>query len=370
MWLEGSSAWPPGVVDLGLAAIAVATGVYLLRVLPVALRVPSEAQLEQINRRLEAEVEERRRAQADLQTLAEVLEQRVQNRTAAMEQANRELQQQIAERLRTESALRASQDQLRVALEAARMGVWEWELPSGEVRWSERAAALFGLALQQFDGSADTVMRMVHPDDRQRVRAIVDDCIEGRTQEFFAEYRVTRQDGKVRWLEARGQVYRSESGEPVRMAGLTTDVTDQKLSELALAESEERYRSVLSGLAEGVMLIAPDGGCLAANESAERILGLTRDELMGRRLRDPQWQTVYGDGTPFPASDYPPSRTLETGQPCSDVLMGVRRGREDLRWLTINTKPLFRTGEARPHAVVASFADVTDRIAAEARSGE
>ena len=250
------------------------------------------------------------------------------------------------------------------------MGVWEWELPSGEVRWSERAAALFGMALQQFDGSADTVMRMVHPDDRQRVRAVVDDCIEGRTQDFFAEYRVVRQDGKVRWLEARGRLYRSETGEPVRMAGLTTDVTDQKLSELALAESEERYRSVISGLAEGVMLIAPDGQCLTANESAERILGLTRDELMGRKLRDPAWQTVYADGTPFPASDYPAARTLETGQPCSDVLMGVRRGSDGLRWITINTKPLFRTGDARPHAVVASFADVTDRMAAEAAQRE
>ena len=370
VWLAGGSAWLPGVVDLGVAAIAVATGAYLLRVLPAALRVPSEAELAQINRRLEAEVSERRRAQDDLQTLAQVLEQRVQDRTAALETANSALQQQIAERQRTESALRASQDQLRVALDAARMGVWEWELPSGEVRWSERAAALFGMALQQFDGSADTVMRMVHPDDRQRVRAVVDDCIEGRSQDFFAEYRVVRQDGKVRWLEARGRLCRSETGEPLRLAGLTTDVTDQKLSELALAESEERYRSLISGLAEGVMLIAPDGQCLTANESAERILGLSQDELMGRKLRDPAWQTVYGDGTPFPASDYPAARTLETGQACSDVLMGVRRGSDGLRWITINTKPLFRTGDTRPHAVVASFTDVTDRMAAEAAQRE
>ena len=370
IWLHGGSPWLPGMVDLGVAAIALLTGGYLLRVLPAALRVPSEAALEQINCRLEAEVGERRRAQADLQALAEVLERRVQERTSALEAANGELQQQIAERQRTETALRASQDQLRLALDAARMGVWEWEIPSGEVRWSERAAALFGLALQQFDGSYDTVMRMVHPDDRERVRAVVDECIEGRTQHFFAEYRVVRQDGKVRWLEARGRLYRSESGEPMRMAGLTTDVTDQKLSELALAESEERYRSVISGLAEGVMLIAPDGQCLTANDSAERILGLSRDELMGRKLRDPAWHTVYADGTPFPASDYPAARTLETGQPNREVLMGVDCGSGDLRWITINTQPLFRTGEARPHAVVASFTDVTDRVAAEAAQRE
>jgi diguanylate cyclase (GGDEF)-like protein/PAS domain S-box-containing protein len=369
-WVGLKRLWIQGLVDLGVAAIAVVTGTYLLRVLPAALRVPSEAELEQINRRLEAEVGERRRAQRDLQVLAEVLERRVQDRTAALEAANRELQQQVAERQRTESALRASQDQLRVALDAARMGVWEWELPSGEVRWSERAAALFGLALHQFDGSADTVMRMVHPEDRQRVRAVVDDCIEGRTQDFFAEYRVLRQDGKAHWLEARGRLYRNETGEPIRLAGLTTDVTDQKLSELALAESEERYRSVISGLAEGVMLIAPDGLCLTANESAARILGLTRDELTGRKLPDPARQAIYADGTPFPASDYPTARTLETGEPCREVLMGVRQGNEGLRWITVNTQPVFHPGEARPHAVVASITDVTDRMAAEAAQRE
>jgi diguanylate cyclase (GGDEF)-like protein/PAS domain S-box-containing protein len=206
---------------------------------------------------------------------------------------------------------------------------------------------------------------MVHPDDRARVTAAVDDCIEGRTQDFFVEYRVVWQDGKVRWLEVRGCLYRSDSGEPMRMAGLTTDITEQKLSELALAESEERYRSVISGLAEGVMLIAPDGQCLTANESAERILGLTRDELMGRKLRDPAWQTLHADGSPFQPNDYPAIRTLETGQPCREVLMGVRHGAGELRWITINTQPLCGPGESRPQAVVASFTDVTDRLAAE-----
>jgi diguanylate cyclase (GGDEF)-like protein/PAS domain S-box-containing protein len=361
----GGGLWVLGSLDAVVAAIAALTAGYLLRGMPQALRMPGEAMLEEANLRLEAEVAERRRAQADLQALADVLEHRIRDRTAAVEAANRELQGHIAERQRTEVALRASQDQLRLALEAARMGVWEWELPSGEVRWSERAAALFGLALQQFDGSYDTVMRMVHPDDRARVTAAVDDCIEGRTQDFFVEYRVVWQDGKVRWLEVRGRLYRSDSGEPMRMAGLTTDITEQKLSELALAESEERYRSVISGLAEGVMLIAPDGQCLTANESAERILGLTRDELMGRKLRDPAWQTLHADGSPFQPNDYPAIRTLETGQPCREVLMGVRHGAGELRWITINTQPLCRPGESRPQAVVASFTDVTDRLAAE-----
>ncbi len=286
-WLPGGSSWLPGLVDLGVAALALVTGGYLVRVLPAALRVPSEAELEQINRRLESEVSERRQAQADLQMLAEVLERRVQERTAALEEANSELQRQIEERQRTESALRASREQLRVALDAARMGVWEWELPSGEVRWSERAAALFGLALQQFDGSADTVMRMVHPDDRQRVRAVVDDCIEGRTQDFFAEYRVVRQDGKVRWLEARGQLVRSEAGEPVRMAGLTTDVTDRMAAEAALRESEAKFAAVFRVCPESISISHVDDGVYVdVNDAYEHVFGYRRERVLGRSALD------------------------------------------------------------------------------------
>ena len=306
-----------------------------------------------------------------MQTLAEVLEQRAQNRTAALEEANRELEQQIAERQRTESALRSSQDQLRVALDAARMGVWEWELPSNEVRWSERAAALFGMALHQFDGSADTVMRMVHPDDRQRVRAVVDDCIEGRTQDFFAEYRVVRQDGKVRWLEARGRLYRSETGEPLRMAGLTTDVTDQKLAELALAA--ERGALSIGHLRAGRRRDADRARRAVPDRERER---RAHPRVDPGRVDGPQAArpgVAHGvrrrhavPGFRLPGCAHARDRAA---LPRGADGRAARRS-DGLRWITINTKPLFRAGEARPHAVVASFADVTDRMAAEAAQRE
>jgi diguanylate cyclase (GGDEF)-like protein/PAS domain S-box-containing protein len=280
-WSFGGSHWLLGTLDAGVAVIAVLTAGCLLRGMPQALRMPGEAMLEQANARLEAEIAERCRAEADLTALNELLEQRVGERTAALEAANAELKREIGEREHVETALRASQDQLRVALESARMGVWEWDIPRGAMHWSERVAALFGLALEQFDGTLQSAMRLIHPDDRERVQADLDACFQGVSPHFALEYRVVRQDGKVRWLEARGRLYRDESGAPVRMAGLTTDVTDQKLSELALAESEQRYRTLVEHAPEAIVVLdASTGRFTDANENAVKMFGLPRDALL------------------------------------------------------------------------------------------
>jgi len=364
-WSFGGSQWLLGALDIGVAAIALVTAGSLLRGMPQALRMPGEAMLEQANARLAAEVAERRRAEAELVQANQLLEQRVRERTSELEVTNDELEREIGERRRAETALRSSQDQLHVALESARMGAWEWDIPRGAVRWSERVASLFGLALDQFDGTLQSAMRLVHPEDRERVQADIEACFQGGSPDFAVEYRVIHGDGEVRWLEARGRLYRDDAGQPVRMAGLTTDITEQKASELALAESEERYRSVIAALAEGIMVIAADGQCLTANESAERILGVSSDEIIARTLRDPAWRTIYPDGTPFPETDHPVARTLATGEPCRNVLIGVQGGGQGTRWITINTQALTRPGERRPYAAVASFTDVTERMQAE-----
>jgi len=281
VWPGDDARWLPGLIEVSVAAFALLIAGYSVRIMPQVLRVPSEATLAEVNRRLEIEVVERRHAQTQLKALADELEQRVQDRTLALEAANRELQQQVAERVRAATALRASQEQLRLALEAAHMGVWEWDIPGNALHWSERVAALFGLALEQFDGSYDSMMRMVHPDDRARVQALVDDCFAGKTHDFFLAYRVVRQDGGVRWLEARGRLYRDDNGEPSRMAGLTADVTERKLSELALEESEERYRTLVEHAPEAIVVLdTGTGHFVEANENAIRLFGISRPALL------------------------------------------------------------------------------------------
>jgi PAS domain S-box-containing protein len=131
--------------------------------------------------------------------------------------------------------------------------------------------------------------------------------------------------------------------------------------EEALRESEECYRSVIAAMQEGVVLLGADGCIRACNASAERILGLSAEQVRGRTTFDPRWQAIHEDGSPFPGETHPVPLTLRTGRPCSHVVMGVRKPSGQLTWLSINSQPLFRADESTPYAVVASFSDITQR---------
>lgn len=129
----------------------------------------------------------------------------------------------------------------------------------------------------------------------------------------------------------------------------------------ALFQSEQRYLAVVSALSEGIVLQEKDGSIQACNASAERILGLTAEQMMGRTSVDPRWRSVHEDGSPFPGETHPAMVALHTGEPKVGVVMGVHHPRGELRWILINSQPLRRDGESEPYAVVTSFTDITSR---------
>ena len=108
-----------------------------------------------------------------------------------------------------------------------------------------------------------------------------------------------------------------------------------------------------------------DGRLQASNASAERILGLTAEQIGGRTTFDPRWRAIHEDGSPFPGDTHPITVSLRTGRPCSNVIMGVHKPSGELTWISINSQPLFRPGAPTPYAAVASFFDVTERKQAE-----
>ncbi|MBD2459737.1 GAF domain-containing protein [Oscillatoria sp. FACHB-1407] len=133
----------------------------------------------------------------------------------------------------------------------------------------------------------------------------------------------------------------------------------------ALQESEDRYRSVVTVMSEGVVLQQADGLITACNSSAEKILGLTQAQMMGRNSIDSRWQTIDEDGSPLPGDMHPAMVTLRTGEPQSNVVMGVHKPDGNLTWISVNSQPLIHSGESRPYAVVTSFVDITAQKQAE-----
>lgn len=132
-----------------------------------------------------------------------------------------------------------------------------------------------------------------------------------------------------------------------------------------LQESEERYRSVITTMTEGVVLQLADGRITACNASAERIIGLTPDQMMGLTSIDLDWRTIREDGEPFPGEQHPAMITLRTGEARSNVVMGIHKSDQTLTWISINSQPLFHLNQSQPYGVVTTFADITERKEAE-----
>jgi two-component system CheB/CheR fusion protein len=150
-------------------------------------------------------------------------------------------------RYRGEETLRASEQRLRLALEAGGMGSWEWNLPTNQVVWSPELEALHGLAPGTFDGTFDAYRRDIHPDDFENVQSQIARSLDGTDHRL--EYRIVRPDGTLRWVEGRGKVFRDASGAPVRLIGVCTDITERKVQEAAAAEAERRKDEFLATLA-------------------------------------------------------------------------------------------------------------------------
>lgn len=127
-----------------------------------------------------------------------------------------------------------------------------------------------------------------------------------------------------------------------------------------LNESEERYRSIFAVIPNGIVLQQQGGAIEACNAEAERILGLTQDQILGRTSTDPRWRAVREDGSPFTGEMHPAMITLKTGTPQFGVVMGIYTPEGELRWLSINAQPLFRPGETLPYAAVTSFVDISE----------
>ncbi|MGZ5983653.1 MAG: sensor histidine kinase [Caulobacteraceae bacterium] len=143
------------------------------------------------------------------------------------------------------------------------------------------------------------------------------------------------------------------------------DLSDVRRAEEQLRVRETIYQSAFTCMNEGVVFQSADGSIVAVNPAAERLLGLSSRALLGRDSNAPEWQSVKEDGTPFPGEQHPSMVTLRTGDPQSDVVMGVRRPDGERVWISINSQPVVHEGEAEPSAVVTTFHDVTGRKAAE-----
>lgn len=187
----------------------------------------------------------------------------------------------VTERHDAESALRDSEERLRLALDAAKQGIYDLDLRSGEARVTPGYAAMLGFDPATFHETNAAWIERLHPDDREGVVGEFRDYVAGRLPEYRVEFRQRTRNGGWLWILSLGMVVeRDARGEPVRMLGTHTDITARKEAEHALRESESRYRALVEQSLVGIYVI--DGGTVSyMNPRSAEIFGYRAGEVIG-----------------------------------------------------------------------------------------
>ena len=174
-----------------------------------------------------------------------------------------------------------------------------------------------------------------------------------------------KKNGELYWEMAQISPICDEQGRITHYLGIKENITAQKAAEDALRDSEERYRSALVALTEGIVVYNRQGALVTANPAANRILGISTAEFRERPVDDGAWRIIRPDGSPFPNDEWPSVITLRTGVPQREVLMGVFRPDGRLSWILVSTEPICDTVTGALQAAVVSFNDITARKIAE-----
>lgn len=184
----------------------------------------------------------------------------------------------ITHQKQVEEELRSGRELLAQAQRAAQLGCFELDLKTNAVIWSAELAELFGFPAGTLSARHEDWESLIHPDDRSHAQANFIETL--RTGESVAEYRIRRRsDSEIRWVESRGRIRFDEARRPLRLIGVTMDITPRKCAEEALRRSEEEFHIIFEHAAIGMVLIDPRGHLLRSNPAFRHMLGYRETEL-------------------------------------------------------------------------------------------
>jgi two-component system cell cycle sensor histidine kinase/response regulator CckA len=197
--------------------------------------------------------------------------------------------QEIAERQRTEDALRESEERFALAIDATKDGLWDWHVPTGKTYFSPRYYSMLGYRPAEMPAHYDTWRSLLHPDDAERTEKTVREHIERKAEGFEIEFRLRTKKSSWKWILGRGKVVeRDGEGQPIRMVGTHTDITDRKRAEkereqllVQIQEQAERVQHIMDTVPDGVILLDTGGRIVLANPVGKGSLVTLADARVG-----------------------------------------------------------------------------------------
>jgi len=196
--------------------------------------------------------------------------------------------QDVTTRKDAEEQLRQAHERLSLAQRAGQAGLWDWDLKDGQAPFvSAEYRELYGVSGDE-PVTYERWLELIHGQDRERVEAYSREVFAHGT-EYTIDFRIQHPTRGLRWLSGNGLVRRDGEGRPARFSGVNLDITALKQAQQALRESEERLRKVIDSMFAFVGVLAPDGTLTEANRAPVAVLGVTRADVLGKKVWDTGW---------------------------------------------------------------------------------
>ena len=214
----------------------------------------------------------------------------------------------ITDQKRREQELQRLKERFELAVEGANLGVWDWDLETDEVVWTESMKRVLGMDPGTFEGTYEAFAEYVHPDDLPRLERETEQTAS-TGEPLRTEYRIRREDGKQLWVKGRAELVEDADGSR-RMTGVLADITDQKEHENALEAAQEELRQIVDLVPDLIFAKNREGKYLLANEATAEAYGLTPGEVEGKLEAD--IIPSVDDSEEFRTDDV---EVLESGEP-------------------------------------------------------
>ncbi|MEH2148128.1 PAS domain-containing hybrid sensor histidine kinase/response regulator [Nostoc sp.] len=274
-----------------------------------------------------------------------------------------QFQQEIAERKQIEIVLRETEERLRLALDVSQMGLWDWNIVTNQVIWSENYELLFGLVPSSLTGPYETFKKCVHPEDRQSVMQAIAYALAQRT-DYNDEFRIVRSDQSVHWISAKGKFIYDAQGQAIRMIGVCMETTVCKQAEESTRELTTQVQeqanilnAILTASVDHIYIFNGKGCYQYVSRDGATVLGLKPQDIIGKTLPE----------LDLPADlitqvDNQRQAVMKTGQPLKDECKYVTA--DGVHYYEYILTPL-RNVEQTVEGVITVCRDITEHKRAE-----
>ena len=248
-----------------------------------------------------------------------------------------------------------SSERLNLALNAGNIGIWEWNMSTNDVFWSDEILRIYGLDQAFRTLTFEDYLTYVHPEDIDRLKRDIDTCLQTNGQ-YKTEHRVIPPDGIMRWLSGTGKVF-LKNGVPTKMIGTIIDITQQKADAKALLKSREIYRTLTNNMHDMVAQADINGNFIYVSPSHKRILGFDSEKLFGRSI----FELIHPQDLPLVATKFEVS--IKNKNP-EKAEFRYKTANGEYVWIETQGNPILNP-KGEVETIILSSRDISERKANE-----